>query len=269
MTSDDLAEYFNGNKLFGDDLSPDEIRAWYDDEKEAYADLGAGDHDRYRYVYHALNRVHGFRWIPAHRFDTVLGFGSAYGDEFLPIADRIGHITILESASAYQRSSVHGAPIEYVESVSSGVLPFNDARFDLITCLGVLHHLPNVSFVVGQIYRCLRPGGYALIREPVVSMGDWRQRRPGLTKRERGIPIHVFDRIVASVGFKVTRRSLCVFPLLPRLSRVIGNDQPYNSRSLVTLDQLLSVAFSWNLRYHARTVSQKLRPSSVYFVLVK
>ncbi len=41
MTSDDLAEYFNGNKLFGDDLSPDEIRAWYDDEKEAYADLGA------------------------------------------------------------------------------------------------------------------------------------------------------------------------------------------------------------------------------------
>lgn len=64
------------------------------------------------------------------------------------------------------------------------ILDFESEQFDLITCLGALHRIPNVSMVVNELYRCLGKGGYLLLREPVVSMGDWSVPREGLTKRE-------------------------------------------------------------------------------------
>ncbi|HSR53601.1 MAG TPA: hypothetical protein VLV83_22470, partial [Acidobacteriota bacterium] len=64
----------------------DEIVAWFEDEREGYADLGAKDAGNYRYVYHALNQFHGFRFLPDQTFHHALGFGSGYGDEFVPVA---------------------------------------------------------------------------------------------------------------------------------------------------------------------------------------
>ncbi len=266
---EDLAPYFDGTRLYGDDFSAGEIDSWFRDEREGYAGLGAQDRSRYDYVYHALNRAHGYRWLPDRSFSNVLGLGSAYGDEFEPIASRIQHLTILEPSAAFRKPFRRTIPTRYVEPDASGTLPFTDGQFDLINCLGVLHHIPNVTHVVRELYRCLHPDGFALIREPVVSMGDWRQPRPGLTKRERGIPYPLFLRIVCDAGFEIVRASLCVFPVLPRIVQALGKPDPYNSTMLVTLDRLMSAAFAWNLRYHARTAFQKLRPSSAYFVLRK
>jgi ubiquinone/menaquinone biosynthesis C-methylase UbiE len=53
-----------------------------------------------------------------------------------------------------------------VKPSTDGALPFPDASFDLVTCLGVLHHIPKVSFALCELYRCLTPGGFALVREP-------------------------------------------------------------------------------------------------------
>ena len=47
----------------------------------------------------------------------------------------------------------------------SGALPVADGHFDLATCFGVLHHVPNVSAVVAELARCLRPGEKA---EPLI-----------------------------------------------------------------------------------------------------
>ncbi len=38
-------------------------------------------------------------------------------------------------------------------------LPFPDASFDLVYSNGVLHHTPNTSQVIDEIFRVLRPGG--------------------------------------------------------------------------------------------------------------
>lgn len=266
---DDPAPYFDGTRLYGDDFSAAEINDWFRDEREGYAGLGAQDRSRYDYVYHALNHAHGYRWLPKKVFSDVLGLGSAYGDEFEPIAGRIRRLTILEPSTAFRKPFRRSIPTQYVEPDACGTLPFANGRFDLINCLGVLHHIPNVTHVVRELHRCLRPGGHALIREPVVSMGDWRQPRPGLTKRERGIPYPLFLKIVRDAGFDIVRESLCVFPLLPRVVQALGKPDPYNSALLVTLDRLLCMAFAWNLRYHARSPFQKLRPSSAYFVLTK
>ena len=269
MATDNLNEYFEGRKLYGDDFTPEQIKSWYDDEREGYAGLGAQDHSKYVYVYHALNRVHAFDRLPARRFDAVLGIGSAYGNEFLPIAHRIGRLTIIESSQAMRRSAVPGVLTTYAEPNPTGVLPFDNECFDLITCFGVLHHIPNVSFVVREMYRCLRPGGFALIREPIVSMGDWRLPRPGLTKRERGIPREIFRGIIRQAGFRTLHERLCMFPVVQRLFKYVGNGQTYNSRLVVRIDHLLCKVFAWNRRYHAHSSFQKLRPASLFFVLTK
>ncbi len=42
-------------------------------------------------------------------------------------------------------------------------LPFADGSFDLIYSFGVLHHTPATEKAVEEVYRCLRPGGLAII----------------------------------------------------------------------------------------------------------
>lgn len=183
-----MENYLSGDELLGDDFTPEQIKEWYKDEEEGYAELGAKDRSSYRYVYHALNSLHGFKHLAKNRFENVLGVGSAYGDEFLPIAKKIDRLTILDSSDAFTSNKVHGLPCTFVKPSVDGKMPFDNNSFDLITCLGVLHHIPNVTFVTGEIYRCLSDGGSVLMREPIVSMGGWSKPRPGLTKRERGIP---------------------------------------------------------------------------------
>ena len=85
MSDEDMSEYLAGNKLYGDDFNPEEIQKWFEDEKEAYANLGAKESTNYSYAYHELNRRHGFNYLPRRRFTSVLGFGSAYGNELKPI----------------------------------------------------------------------------------------------------------------------------------------------------------------------------------------
>ena len=245
-----------GERLYGDDLSAMEIAAWHEEERESYAALGAADFENYRYAYHALNARHGWRHIPVRSYGQALGIGSAWGDEFEPVASLIEQLTLLEPSEALLRDEVHGIPTRYEQPEVSGKLPFPDESFGLITCFGVLHHLPNPRYVLSEMKRCLQPGGYALVREPVVSMGDWTRPRPGLTKNERGIPLAIFQEAVAQAGFQVERETACMFPLVRRLA---GN-APYLDSRTTALDEFLSAIMRWNLRYHAVSRLAKLRP---------
>lgn len=258
-----------GERLWGDDFDPAAIAAWHADEKEAFAQLVARPGGRTpTYVYHALNQHHGFRFLPPGRFERVLGFGSAWGDEFAPIASRVGQLDIVDPSDAWSREAVHGISTRWVKPVESGELPFPDASFDLVTCLGALHHIPNVSRVLGELARVMRPGGLLLLREPIVSMGDWRQPRAGLTKRERGIPLAIFRGIWETAGLEVMQQALCAFPLTPRLRRLTRR-HAFLSPGAVRLDAWLSQLFAWNLRYHRRSAAEKLCPTCVYAVLRK
>jgi len=264
--TDAMERYFSGEQLYGDDFGPAEIAAWFDDEREGYAGLGQGEHGGIEsYGYHQLNVRHGFRRLPARRFERVLGLGSSYGGEFLPILDRLGEVTILEPSAALRSESLNGVPLRYVEPAPGGDMPFADASFDLVLSLGTLHHIPNVSRVVRELGRVTAPGGWLLIREPVVSLGDWRGPRRGLTRRERGIPPHLFRRMFREAGLRVVREVPCMFPTTSRLGRVAGLG--YNSRLGVLADAVLSRLWAWNHRYHATTPWQKLRPASRYYVL--
>jgi len=267
-TQHQIDRYFSGQALYGDDFSVPAIEDWFAEEKEAYAELGAKHSSSYEYKYHEWNRYHAFQYLPRQRFDHVLGFGSAYAHELLPVLEQSDSITVVDPSAAFAQNKLRGVSVAYVEPKPIGDLPFPDQTFDLITCFGVLHHIANVSYVIGELVRTLRPGGYFVLREPIVSMGDWRVPRRGLTKRERGIPLPILQGLIASNQLHILRESLCDFPLTRRIFRPFRSDV-FNSKVAVRLDSILANGFRWNLRYHATSNFGRLRPSSVFLVLQK
>ena len=120
--------------------------------------------------------------------------------------------------------------------------------------------------VTQELGRVVEPGGCALIREPIVSMGDWTKPRPGLTPRERGIPRRLLIDYVTEAGFEVVAERPCFFPGSRVISKVVRRSQ-FEHPILVRLDALLSRATLWNYRYHATTSAQKIRPTSTFLVL--
>ncbi|MDB4766596.1 methyltransferase domain-containing protein [bacterium] len=265
-----ISEYLAGDALYGDDFSLEEIEQWFKDEEEGYANLGAGDKSNYSYQYHELNKRHAFRRLAGRVFPNALGLGSAYCDELEPIAGQISKITVLEPSSAFDSTkNVLQIPCEYIKPNSSGIMPFEDETFDLISCLGVLHHIPNVSFVLSECHRCLAKGGTMILREPIVSMGDWRNQRPGLTTHERGIPIGLFNNMISRAGLEVEHSAYCVFPIVPKLFGKLSKQPVYNNAFATKIDSILSSMFSWNQVYHRTKTLQKLAPASVFFVLRK
>lgn len=259
--------FLSGELLYGDDFTRAEIEAWFADEKEGYASLGAEEHSSAdTYGYHGLNIRHGFRHLPDGRLGDALGLGSAYGREFLPVIDRLDRLTILEPSFALRSDNVGGVPVQYVDPDPSGSMPFEDATFDLVLSLGTLHHIPNVTHVISEIGRVTAPGGWALAREPVTSMGDWRVPRRGLTSRERGIPLHIFHRAFAASRLTVIRETPCMFPTTGRLAPYgLG----FQHTPGVLLDHALSVATAWNDRYHSTRWWHKIHPVARFFILRK
>jgi SAM-dependent methyltransferase len=256
----------SGKELWGDDFGPHEVTEWFADEQEGYADLAnTRSHSVDSYEYNGLNSFHGFRHLPDRHFESVLGFGSGYGGEFLPILSSIGTLTILEPSLQLRSKELRGKSVRYVEPAPNGLMPFKDASFDLVLCFDALHHVANVTTILREIGRVTAPAGWVLIREPVVSMGDWRCYRGGLTKRERGIPRRVLETGIEAAGFTIRRSQLCVFPATNRVGRLLGR-RPFSSLRGAALDRALCVATAWNLRYHARHAWEKVRPTGVFVV---
>ena len=258
--------YFSGKKLYGDNFSSKQIKEWFENEKEGYSNLI--DSTNYSYDCHELNKMYGYNKIKQiKKFKNVLGFGSAFGHELLPILDKIKNIIIIEPSKKLRSKSLKGKPVKYIKPNVNGKIDYPDNSFDLITCFGVLHHIPNVSYVIKELTRVLKKGGIMLIREPIISMGDWRKSRKGLTKKERGIPLDIFRRIIRQNSLRVISEKKILFPTTRRLK--LGKKHACNSKFLVFLDTVLSCLFSWNDTYHAINFFHKLRPQAVFYVLKK
>ena len=266
-----MGKFFSGEVLYGNDFNRAEIEGWFADEAEGYAELGSSDRSKYVYSYHALNIRHGYSKFSLPKESYVLAFGAAYGDELTPVAEKIGKAVIIDPSEAFTAVDTPVKDTKWVKPNVSGEIDFPSNTFDLVTCLGVLHHIPNVEFVVKEIHRVLKKNGVLMLREPIVSMGDWRRPRKGLTRRERGIPIGVFRRLIADTGFQVESEKFCIFSPLQRMARMAGVSKPlYNSQFLTLADSYLSfLSKSRANAYHRETAMAKIAPSSVFYVLRK
>jgi hypothetical protein len=98
-------------------------------------------------------------------------------------------------------------------------------------------------------------------------MGDWRQHRKGLTKRERGIPFEIMKSIILKCGFTIQKCTPCVFPFIAKLNFLVR--APFNSKIIVKIDATLSRLFNFNQKYHRVTIFEKIGPWACFWVLKK
>jgi len=264
-------EFYSGKKLYGDDFTIEEIKNWFDHEAEAYANLSANNPinnvNETVYGYHALNVLHGYRHLKLKNNLICLGIGAAYGAEFIPIQQHIKEISIVEPSDQLIAGHLGNIPLNYKKPNISGVLDFPTDTFDLITCFGTLHHIPNVSFVISELARVLKPNGILLIREPIISMGEWGTYRKGLTKYERGIPLSIFRNIFRTNNIKIIKETPC-FTMTFLLQKIFKRTL-YDSTLYMKFDAILSRIFLFNYHYHAKNKLQRIAPSNVFYILSK
>jgi SAM-dependent methyltransferase len=262
-------KYVNGKELYGDNFTQEEIEKWYKEEAEAYSDLGSKNKNEYIYKYHNSNELNGYKHLsPTIRFKNVLGIGSAYGEEFLPIIHQIDKLTILEPSDNLKSDKLGEIIPTYAKPNINGSIDFDDNTFDLITCFGVLHHIPNVTFVLNELIRVLTPGGYLLFKEPISSMGDWRYTRPGLTKNERGVPDKLFDDILKNNNVEIVSKTFIDSLFFHKILNKIFKFE-MDSKLYIRCDRLISSLLSWNSHYHRVHNYQKIAPGGVFYVIKK
>src|ERR1022692_4277065 len=146
-TPDEMAPYFSGEELWGDDFGREALDAWFADEAEASFNLGEtrlrGD-----YPWAEQQRRHCYSKLPTRMWRHVLGFGSAFGAELRPLDAQ--RCTIVESSNRYEPDPLLTFPVDYLAADPCGDIALPDGAVDLVVCFGALHHVPNVSHVLGE-----------------------------------------------------------------------------------------------------------------------
>lgn len=258
--------FLNGRQLYGDNFSTSELEKWYREEATAWADSGCIDSETIVYQYHEMNRRYGWKYTTGRTFKKAMSLGGAFAEEFEPIIDLVDEIYVIEPAEKFYRNVVHGKPAFYQAPSITGTLPFENETFDLITCFGVLHHIANVSYVFSELARVLEKGGLLLVREPIISMGDWTRERPALTKNERGIPLPVLQELIAKNKLAILGFKLIGFAPLLALGAKLKVDV-WKNKFLLDMDASLSTLTRFNYRYHREKFFQKFGPTSAYIAL--
>lgn len=261
-----------GDSLYGDNFSIEQVQQWYAAEVSGFFDLLSNHYRitdaeaRYDYEYEAMNVFHALGSLTQRRFETCLALGCAAGDDIKPLAPAVQRFIAIEPAEKWWRTEIGGKPATYLKPEVTGDLPLETGSVDLATSFGVLHHIPNVSHVVAEISRALRIGGLFVVREPITSMGDWRQPRPGLTAHERGLPLKWFENVTRNAHLRLLERHTCMFNPLTDLAKRLGFPTPLAVKPIVLIDWLISEALRWNAQYWRDAWWKKLAPSSAFWI---
>ena len=129
-------------------------------ETRAYADQAAKRYELEPYIL-------SFADFPAARDRDVLEIGVGLGADHQRFAEagaRLVGVDLTERAVAHtgQRLAAFGLNSK-LQTADAENLPFEAGSFDMVYSWGVLHHSPNTSKAIDEVWRVLRPGGSARI----------------------------------------------------------------------------------------------------------
>lgn len=149
---------------------------------------------------------------------NALDVGTGTGRHALKLAQSGGHVIGIDQSAemlrvARQKAKAHNLPIRFVSASLDAALPFASQQFDFVICALVLTHVAQLTAVMREFYRVLRPGGHVLITDfhpdTVLKLG-WRTScspRPGVTFTLPNLPHTRSDYLdaITDAGFTFKR----------------------------------------------------------------
>lgn len=259
-----------GQALEGNDLDYDGLVEWYADEERGFFETNNEYHVREGFTYDqfALNWLHG-KPIEGKHFPVALAFGCAQGYDVACLPITVDRYIAIEPTTEFWSDNIGGKPAEFRKPNITGKIDLPDDHVDFVCAIACLHHVANVEYVVSELSRVLKPGGFIFIREPTISMGDFRLDRPGLTKRERGIPVNLMKKYISQSGLNLIANTYCSLNLLKTVFNKFRVYAPYNHKSFVMLDYLLGRLLGFNAKYYRPRLVDKFAPGSMAYVARK
>lgn len=268
IISDDVRR---GLTLYGNDFTGKQLESWVADESGGYYGLASSDFSgslsKEGHEYSAANWIDG---TPLRNkvYPTALVLGCADGSDVLALQLNIAKVIAIEPAKEWWKPTLGNIPCDFRLPNVDGSIELPDESIDLVIYLGVLHHIANVEFVIGELSRAMNKDAKLLIREPITSMGDFRRPRIGLTRHERGIPANLLKSFVNKSKLKIEYAQFSSTPGLLELFQKLGV-RPFTSKPLVRVDRILSRIFSFNISYWRESLVKKIAPRALSIIASK
>ncbi|MCA9664282.1 MAG: class I SAM-dependent methyltransferase [Myxococcales bacterium] len=113
------------------------------------------------------------RWgldaAPGALLDVGCGVGH-WGRTLAPLFDELPELHGIDIEQAFVERAASAAGELGLEATyckgSADAIPYEDDRFDIVTCQTVMMHVPDAAAAIAEMRRVLRPGGLMLLAEP-------------------------------------------------------------------------------------------------------
>jgi len=114
--------------------------------------------------------------VPPQADWLVLDIATATGHTAFAFAPHVAHVWATDITDemlkiAAEQAAERGFENVTVEYVDAELLPYEDGRFDLVTCRIAPHHFPDIDAFIRESARVLRSGGTLAVVDNIVPVG--------------------------------------------------------------------------------------------------
>ncbi len=104
-------------------------------------------------------------------FDRLSLWGKVKGGDVLHFAPERHFSTRIEHQrpATYIKADLSPSSSD-IQEIDATRIPFGDEHFDVIICNHVLEHIPDDKKALSELFRVLRPGGFAVLQTPHSSL---------------------------------------------------------------------------------------------------
>ena len=259
-------------ELEGNYCSKEEICRWYLEEEKYHNQFKGGLSKEYWVIYETFNYEYAFkRFANFKKENKVLSFGCAEGNDLKKNYEKYNFKLFgIEASDELIKTFKKNFPQATIKKANIyGNINFKDNFFDYIIILGVLHHIPNVSFVLNELYRVLKIGGRIIIREPISSMRPKNKISENdlISPNERGIPIGFMKNELEKLDLKILSISKAYYAPLIRFKEILKFFQkmPF----FVYCTDKLCCSLPFPNKYYRENIFLKCAPGSAYYITEK
>jgi ubiquinone/menaquinone biosynthesis C-methylase UbiE len=126
--------------------------------------------DRGQFRFEEINKLGLFSNLEITPYTRYLDFGGGIGDVSSSIAKNLklkkenSFVTDIQNWLGKEHADEYVKYITY-RYLKTDLLPFEEGTFNLITCLQVLHHIPDKKYTISQLRKIINSNGILIVRE--------------------------------------------------------------------------------------------------------